>query len=46
MEAKLCAKEDRIAWLATPERIAANKNAVYVGLQKEFKRQKRRNPTA
>ena len=42
----LCVKADWIAWLTTPEMIATNKNEVYVGLQKEFKRQKQRNPTA
>ncbi len=42
----LCVKADWIAWLASPEMIATNKNEVYVELMKEFKRQKRRNPTA
>ncbi|MBE6763168.1 MAG: hypothetical protein E7553_02270 [Ruminococcaceae bacterium] len=38
----LCVKADWIAWLASVEMIATNKNEVYVGLMKEFKRQKRR----
>jgi len=42
----LCVKADWIARLTTPEMIATNTNEVYVELQKEFKRQKRRTPTA
>ncbi len=41
----LCVKQDWIAWLASVEMIATNKNEVYVGLMREFKR-KGRNPTA
>ncbi len=41
----LCVKEDWIAWLASPEMIATNKNEVYVGLMREFKRQGKRQLT-
>ena len=40
----LCVKADWIAWLTTPEMIATNKNEVYVGLIREFKR--KGSPTA
>ena len=42
----LCVKADWIAWLASVEMIAANKNETYTALLKEYKRQKQRNPTA
>ncbi len=38
----LCVKEDWIAWLASVEMIATNKNEVYVALMREFKRKRKR----
>ncbi len=34
----LCVKEEWVVWLASPEMIVTNKNEVYVGLVREFKR--------
>ena len=34
----VCVKEDWITWLTAPEMIATNKNEVYVGLMREFKK--------